>query len=64
VVRPVAETYLEVERGTPSATISGLGGLIWRISPRVSVDAALRVATVSGNAAVEARVGLTWDLSL
>jgi hypothetical protein len=64
VVRPVAETHVEVERGAPSATISGLGGLIWRVSPRVSADAAVRVATESGNAAVEVRVGLTWDLSL
>jgi hypothetical protein len=64
VVRPVAETYVEVERGAPAATISGLGGLIWRVVPQVSADAALRVATESGNAAVEVRVGLTWDLSL
>jgi len=62
VVRPVAETYVEAERGAPSATVSGLGGVIWRLSPRVSADAAVRVATVLGNGVVEVRAGLTWDL--
>jgi hypothetical protein len=37
---------------------------VWRISPRVSGDAALRVGTVSGTGLVELRVGLTWDLPL
>lgn len=64
VVRPVAETYVEAERGAPSATVSGLGGVIWRLSPRVSADAAVRVATVLGNGVVEVRAGLTWDLPL
>jgi hypothetical protein len=64
IVRPVAETYMEAERGNPSVTVSGLGGLIWRLSPRVSADAALRVATESGVGLVEVRVGLTWDLPL
>jgi hypothetical protein len=64
IVRPVAETYMEAERGNSSVTVSGLGGLIWRLSPRVSADAALRVATQSGVGLVEARVGLTWDLPL
>jgi hypothetical protein len=64
IVRPVAETYMEAERGNPSVTVSGLGGLIWRLSPRVSADAALRVATESGVGLVEVRVGLTWGLPL
>jgi hypothetical protein len=64
IVRPVFETYMEAERGNPSVTVSGLGGLIWRLSPRVSADAALRVATQSGVGLVELRVGLTWDLPL
>jgi hypothetical protein len=63
-VRPVAETYMEAERDNPSVTVSGLGGLIWRLSPRVSADTALRVATQSGVGLVELRVGLTWDLPL
>lgn len=63
-VRPVAETYMEAQRGNPSVTVSGLGGLIWRLSPRVSADAALRVATESGVGLLEVRVGLTWDLVL
>ena len=64
VVRPVAETYIEAERGEPSATVSGLAGLIWRVSPRVAADAALRLATLAGTGVVEVRVGLTWDLPL
>ena len=63
-VRPVFETYMEAERGNSWVTVSGLGGLIWRLSPRVSTDAALRVATQSGVGLVEVRVGLTWDLPL
>jgi hypothetical protein len=64
VVRPVAETYVEAERGEPSATVSGLAGLIWRVSSGVAADAALRVATVSGTGVLEVRLGLTWDLPL
>lgn len=64
VVRPVAETYMEAERGAPSVSFSGLGGLIWRVSPTVSTDAAVRVATLAGVGLVEVRVGLTWDLRL
>jgi hypothetical protein len=63
-VRPVGETYVEAEHGSPSVTGSGLLGLIWRASPGLSFDAALRVATVDGNGLVEVRVGLTWDVRL
>lgn len=64
VVRPVAETYLEAERGAPFVTASALAGLIWRVSASIAADAAVRVATVSGTGMVEVRVGLTWDLPL
>ena len=63
-VRPVGEVYVEAEHAIPGVSTSLLGGLIWRISPSVSGDAALRVGTVSGTGLVELRVGLTWDLSL
>jgi hypothetical protein len=63
-VRPVGEVYVGAEHAIPGVTTSLLGGLIWRISPSVSGDAALRVGTVSGTGLVELRVGLTWDLSL
>ncbi|HZW87538.1 MAG TPA: hypothetical protein VFF12_00545 [Myxococcaceae bacterium] len=63
-VRPVGETYIEAEHAVPGVTSSFLGGLIWRISPRVSTDAAMRVGTVSGVFLVELRVGLTWDVPL
>ena len=60
----MGEAYVEAEHAVPGVTSSFLGGLIWRLSPRVSGDAALRVGTVSGTGLVELRVGLTWDLSL
>ena len=63
-VRPVGEVHVEAEHAVPGVTSSFLGGLIWRISPRVSTDAAVRVGTVSGVGLVELRVGLTWDLPL
>jgi hypothetical protein len=63
-VRPVGEVYVGGEHAVPGITTSLLGGLVWRISPRVSGDAALRVGTVAGTGLVELRVGLTWDVSL
>jgi len=63
-VRPVGEVYVEAEHAVPGVTSSFLGGVIWRISPRVSTDAAVRVGTVSGTGLVELRVGLTWDIPL
>jgi len=63
-VRPVGEVHVEAEHAVPGVTSSFLGGLIWRISPRVSTDAAVRVGTISGVGLVELRVGLTWDLPL
>ena len=63
-VRPVGEVYVQAEHAIPGVSTSLLGGVIWRISPSVSGDAALRVGTVSGTGLVELRVGLTWDLSL
>jgi hypothetical protein len=63
-VRPVGEAYVEAEHAVTGVTSSFLGGVIWRISPGVSTDAALRVGTVSGVDVVELRVGLTWDLPL
>jgi len=63
-VRPVGEVYIEGEHAVPGVTSSFLGGLIWRFSPQVSTDAAVRVGTVSGVGLVELRVGLTWDVSL
>ncbi|HET9157046.1 MAG TPA: hypothetical protein VFN91_10290 [Myxococcaceae bacterium] len=63
-VRPVGEVYVEAEHAVRGVTSSFLGGLIWRISPRVSTDAAVRAGTVSGVGLVELRVGLTWDVPL
>lgn len=64
VVRPVGETYVEAEHGVSRPTVSGLVGLIWRASPGVALDGALRLATVDGAGVVEVRLGLTWDVPL
>lgn len=63
-VRPVGEAYVEAEHSVVGVTASLLGGVVWRLTPRVSADAALRVGTVSGTGLVELRVGLTWDVPL
>ena len=64
VVRPVGELYVEAERGQPSVTVSALAGVVWRLSSRVSADAAVRGGTVFGTGVFEARLGLTWDIPL
>jgi len=63
-VRPVAETYVEVERGEQAPTYSGLVGVIWHASALVAPDVAVRAASTSGTGLIEVRVGLTWDLPL
>ena len=63
-VRPVGEAYVGAEHAVPGVTTSFLGGVVWRISSRLSGDAALRAGTVSGTGLVELRVGLTWDVPL
>ena len=60
-VRPVAESYVETERG--ANLFSGLVGAIWRYRPHVVFDAAVRVIRddidKTGTSG-ELRVGLTW----
>jgi hypothetical protein len=58
-VRPVAEVFVARERGAGS-TASALAGAIWRVSDRLSVDGALRVARAGGERAAELRAGVTW----
>jgi hypothetical protein len=60
-VRPVAEGYVETERG--ANLFSGLVGAIWRYRPHVVFDAAVRVIRDdidSTGTSGELRVGLTW----
>jgi hypothetical protein len=58
-VRPVAELFVEVERGLPT-TVSGLVGAIWRVRDTLSFDAAVRAARAGGVDTLELRLGLTW----
>jgi hypothetical protein len=58
-VRPVAEVFVEGERGSPT-TRSGLVGVIWRAREALSFDAAVRVARERGLSTTELRLGLTW----
>jgi hypothetical protein len=62
-VRPVAElTWSRDAEGLN--TYSALGGAIWEAAEGLDLDAALLVATTDGQGAFEARVGLTWAVSL
>jgi hypothetical protein len=62
-VRPVAEVFVEGERDSPT-TVSGLLGTIWRVSDRLSLDAAVRLARAGGVNTAEIRAGLTWGFSV
>lgn len=58
-VRPVAEVFVESERGSPM-TVSGLVGTIWRVREGLSFDGGVRLARAGGVNTTELRVGLTW----
>ena len=62
-VRPVAEAFVEAERDLPT-TVSGLLGTIWRVSDRLSLDAAVRLSRAGGVSTSEIRAGLTWGFSV
>ncbi len=62
-VRPVAEVFVESERGSPT-TVSGLVGTIWRIREGLSCDAGVRLARAGGVDTTELRVGLTWGFKV
>lgn len=58
-VRPVAEIFYEKEFGLEE-TISGLVGVIWQVSDKLSFDVAFRHALTSGHSVNEIRAGLTF----
>lgn len=62
-VRPVAEVFVESERGSPT-TVSGLVGTIWRAREGLSFDAAVRLARAGGLDTTELRLGLTWGFKV
>jgi hypothetical protein len=62
-VRPVAEVFYENEF-CKSETISGLIGLIWRVSDNLSFDVGLRRALTNGRPVNELRAGLTFGFPL
>lgn len=57
--RPVAEVFVEAERGVPTI-VSGLIGAIGRVREALSFDVGLRVAQAGGVNTTEVRAGLTW----
>jgi hypothetical protein len=63
VVRPVAETVVEQERGGPRL-VSGLMGAIWRVNEDLVLDAAGRAVRVGEAKAWEIRAGFTWFTQL
>lgn len=62
-VRPVAEIFVEGERGSPTTRSALLGG-IWRVRDWLSFDLGVRGARVGGDAVAEIRLGLTWAFAL
>jgi hypothetical protein len=62
-VRPVAEVSWSRDADGLN-TYSALGGAIWQATDGLDLDAAVRVATVDGQGAFEARLGLTWAVPL
>jgi hypothetical protein len=62
-VRPVAEFFYEKEFGQ-AETVSGLVGLIWQVSDKLSFDAAFRHALTNGHPVNEVRAGLTFAFPL
>jgi hypothetical protein len=62
-IRPVGEVFVQPELGV-ATTLSALIGAIWPVSKRLSLDAGLRIAREAGESVVEARLGLTFDVSV
>ena len=62
-VRPVSEIFYENEFGKEQ-TISGLIGLIWRVSDNLSFDVGLRHALTNAHPVNEVRAGLTVGFPL
>ena len=62
-VRPVAEFFYEKEFGLEE-TVSGLVGLIWQVSDKLSFDVAFRHALTNGHAVNEVRAGLTFAVPI
>ena len=62
-VRPVAEVFYEKEFGVEE-TISGLVGLIWQVSDKLSFDVAFRHALTNRHPVNEVRAGLTFAVPL
>jgi len=62
-VRPVAEVFYEKEFGLEE-TVSGLVGLIWQVSDKLSFDVAFRHALTNGHAVNEVRAGLTFAVPI
>lgn len=58
VVRPVAEVFVEHDFGRIQ-TYSGLVGAIWRVSEKLSLDAAIREALMAGRNVSEVRAGFS-----
>ena len=63
-VRPVAELSFEHETNPVVNTYSALAGIIWSPADGLDIDAAGIVASVAGERAFEARLGITWALPI
>ena len=62
-VRPVSEFFYEKVFGLQE-TVSGLVGLIWKASDKLSFDLAFRHALTNGHSVNEIRAGLTFAVPI
>ncbi|WP_257169629.1 hypothetical protein [Bradyrhizobium sp. SRS-191] len=62
-VRPVAEVFYENEL-SKTATVSGLVGVIYRVSETLNFDVGFRHASTNGHPVNEVRAGLTFSFPL
>ncbi len=62
-VRPVAELLAEHD-GSNGELASALAGALWRVSSRVTVDAAARTSRELGVTSIEVRAGVTWAFAI
>jgi hypothetical protein len=62
-VRPVVELFSQF-REPGQVVVSALGGIIWRASESLAIDAGLRAGRAAGQPLLEGRLGLTISLDL
>jgi hypothetical protein len=63
-LRPVAELGFEIGPNSGAKGYSALAGVIWSVAEELALDAAARVGRLEEVNSFEARLGLTWTVSV